>query len=250
MQGARKINHACTPKPWKPIVIHFGPSLLIWQTVEAMDVLGRWCSTPSMLLLPPGSSMSLIHQHTITIITHPHRQTHTAPPSICSETRSSKTSEVGANPESRDSPNILHPPTLSLPLSYSNRWWGGLWVSTASCIHLLDKRVSQPSVPDAFALVLPTFTTREMIPSKGRSKGVDRWHIVYAFHCVQFHCNCTTCDNFLSDIDSCFFFLMASLQGAMLYLMCVFFKKRWLHLCIVGAFVRFSWLDLSVCRHF
>lgn len=50
---------------------------------------------------------------------------------------------------------------------------------------------------------------------------------------------------------SCFFFPMASLQGSILYLMCVFLKeKSWLHLCIVGAFVRFSWLDLSVCRHF
>lgn len=47
------------------------------------------------------------------------------------------------------------------------------------------------------------------------------------FPYVQFHGNCTTC-NFVSYNAShvFFFFPMASLQGSILYLMCVFLKKK------------------------
>lgn len=109
----------------------------------------------------------------------------------------------------------------------------------------------QPSVPDGFSqmscLHLPPekwslLTFQREVSRRGQMK------YILCFPYVQFHCNCTTC-NFLSYIDSCFYFLWP-LCKAVLYLMCVFLKKeRWLHLCIVGAFVRFIWLDLSVCRH-
>lgn len=125
---------------------------------------------------------------------------------------------------------------------------GGEWESTASCIPLLNKEsLLQPLVPDEFAQVLPTFT--EMIPSNIPRELTRHGQIRYSlcFPNVQFLCNCTTLFLILTLV---FFFPMASLQGCILYLMCVFFLKRWLHLCIVGAFVRLIWLDLSVCLHF
>lgn len=76
-------------------------------------------------------------------------------------------------------------------------------------------------MPDEFAQVLPTF---KEIPSDIPREVNRRRQIRYSlcFPNVQFHCNCTTLFLILTLV---FFFLMASLQGSILYLMCVFLKK-------------------------
>lgn len=107
-------------------------------------------------------------------------------------------------------------------MSYSRHGWGGLWESTASCIHLLN--LSQPSVPDAFSHVLPAFTTREIIPSNIPKEGQQAWMTKYSlcFPYVQFQCNCTTCNFFLILTHV---FLYGLCKAAYCIMMCVFLKE-------------------------
>lgn len=149
----------------------------VWQTVEAIHVLGRWCyatnaSAPSL----PTSSMSLIHPHTITITTTSILIVkHTQPHRLCSETRSSKTSEVGANPESRLTLSIHQLLFNSLSPSVLLKSAARGIVGIYCLLHTLAESLSQPSVPDAFSHVLPAFTTREMIPSYIPKEGQQAW---------------------------------------------------------------------------
>lgn len=71
-------------KPWKPIEIDFGSSLLIWKT-EAIDVPGQECYTTDASASPQAHPR-LIHPHTIAIITILHRQTHATLPSMLGDT--------------------------------------------------------------------------------------------------------------------------------------------------------------------
>lgn len=195
----------------------------VWRTAEAIDVLGRWCYTNNASA-PPQAHPCLWFTHTpspfspclILIIQHT---------LLCSETRSSKTSEVGANPESRQhSLSTNYFSTLSLPLSYSNHWWGGFWEYTASCIRLLNKRVFRYLQCQMHSLMsclhLPPekwslLTFQREVNRRGQMK------YSLCFPYVQFHCNCTTC-NLLSDIDSCFSFLWP-LCKAVYCIWCVYF---------------------------
>lgn len=213
---------------------------------------------PPMFLFPPPSDspMSLIHPHTITSISSLQCCSVVHSPTVYARRHAvQKTSEVGANPESRLTV-FIHQlwifPLSSFPLSYSIRWWGGLWESTAPCIHLLNKRVfhnlqcqmrSLKSClhlpPEKWSLLI----FQRQVNRRGRMK------YSLCFPYVQFLCNCTTC-NFVSYIDSHVFISYGLFaRQHIVFDVCIFFK-RWLHLCIVGAFVRFSWLDLSVCCHF
>lgn len=109
--------HYSNSKPWNSVEIHFDPGLL---TCLADSRSHGWSgSMPPMLLLPSDSSMSLIHLHTITIISLSHCFF-----LIVKQTHSSKISDVGANPESRLILSI-HQLLFSLfPLSYAKHWWG------------------------------------------------------------------------------------------------------------------------------
>lgn len=70
------------------------------------------------------------------------------------------------------------------------------------------------------------------------------------FPYVQFFCNCTTC-NFVSCTDSHVFPSCGLFARQLIvFEVCIFKRNQMTTLCIVGAFVRFSWLDLSVCCHF
>lgn len=184
---------------------------------------------------------------------HPH-QTHTAPPPMHGDTRSLKTSEVGANRDSRLTPSIhqLTPPSLSSLVSLTGGWGGHC--GTHCLLHtLVDKRVfcnlqcQMRSLKSRLRLPPEKWSRLEL---HGEVSRRGRMNIFYAFHVCSSSVIVQVAALFLILTLIFLFLSSASLPGAILYLMCVFLKKRWQHLCIVGAFVRFSWLDLSVCRHF
>ena len=119
------------------------------NTVEAIGQLGEWfhattCSAPPPRFIHVSHSHTHRHHYLVfsTVSSSKRTQPHL---SMLGDTQFKKTSKVGANPESH--------PTLSIhqlflfcspsrsPPSYSNCRWEGLWESTASCIHLSNKRV-------------------------------------------------------------------------------------------------------------
>lgn len=98
----------------------------------------------------------------------------------------------------------------------------------------MNKSLFQPSVPDAFSQVLPIFNIREMIPSYIPEGRQQAW-ISYSLCIVQN--NCTTLFLILPLI---LFFYGLFARQYVVFDVCIFKKqKRLLHLCIVGAFVRF-----------
>lgn len=173
--------------------------------------------------------MSLIHLHVITLshcfIVHCHHQTHVAH-LLCLETRSSKTSEVGANPESCLPPSIHQLSFSMFPLSYSHRLWGGLWASTASCIHLMNKRVlcNLQCQMHSLKSCLHLPSEKWSLPAFQREANIRGW-IVYAFHIYSFT-NCTTC-NLVSYMNS-HVFLSYSLfaRQYIVFDVCIFKTKK------------------------
>lgn len=242
--------HVSSPR--KPIEIRFGPRLITCLADRSVFVIINACDSNaklSTLQLHPGLSMSLIHP-SLSPLSHScffFSSSNTAHSSMLGDTRSSKTSKVGANPLVW----LFHPPTLFFSahslLSYSQE---GLWEYTASCIRSLI-RESFATLSARCILSNPACIYHQrndpFLHSTGRSAGVDRWNIVYAFHM----CSSTVIVQLCFLYWLMFLFLSYGLfaRQYIVFDVCIF-KKRWLHLCIVGAFVRFSWLDLSVCRHF
>lgn len=199
------------------------------------DSVGHWFYTTNSSAPPPGLPLCLwfirspsprSHRHTVLSSSSHNTQPHL----LCSKTRSSKTSEVGANPESRLTLSTHQLFTFKFPLSYSSRWWGGLWEPTASCIRSLIKKVFRNLQCQMHSLKSPAYiyhqTNDPFKHSKGRSAGVDRWNIVYAFRMYSSTVIVQRAILFLILTPMFFFFPMASLQGSILYLMCVFLKKE------------------------
>lgn len=86
-------------------------------------------------------------------------------------------------------------------------------------------------MPDAFFQVLPAFTTRETIPSyipkrevsrRGQMNSKSMLSILYSSTVIVQLATFV----FLYWLSCSIFFSMASLQGSVLYLMCVFLKKK------------------------
>lgn len=86
-------------------------------------------------------------------------------------------------------------------------------------------------MPDAFCQVLPAFTTRETIPSyipkrevsrRGQMNSKSMLSILYSSSVIVQLATFV----FLYWLSCSIFFSMASLQGSVLYLMCVFLKKK------------------------
>lgn len=175
----------------------------VWQT-EAIDDLGRWRSTTNASAPPPcllfTHAPSPLSPCFILIIKH------TQPHLLCSETRSSKTSEVGANPESRLTLSIHQLlSTLSISLCLTQIAGEG------DCGNLLPPAYAS-WIRESFA----TFSARCILSCPAYILPPEKWSLLtfqgevnrrgqmkysLCFPYVQFHCNCTTC-NFLSDIDS------------------------------------------------
>lgn len=174
----------------------------VWQT-EAMTI---WVgdAPPPMLLLP----LRVWHSTTPSplppcfILTNKHTQPHL----LCSETRSSKTSEVGANPESRLT-LAIHQLLSTLSISLCLTQIAG----EGDCGNLLPPAYAR-WIRESFA----TFSARCILSCPAYILPPEKWSLLtfqgevnrrgqmkysLCFPYVQFHCNCTTC-NFLSDIDS------------------------------------------------
>lgn len=159
--------------------------------LRPLNSVGHWFYTTNSSTPPPQVSLCVSdspshhhHDHTVTLFC-PRRHTTHSPTFYARRHAVQKTSEVGANPESRLTLSTHQLFAFTVPLSYSSRWWGGLWEPTASCIRSLIKKVfRKPTVPDAFSQS-PAYiyhqTNDPFKHSKGRSAGVDRWNIVYAF---------------------------------------------------------------------
>lgn len=158
---------------------------------------------------------------------------------LCTETHSSKTSEVGANPESRPTLPIHQLFILfnSFPLSCPNHWWGGLWESTASCMHLLNKRVFRNLQCQMHSLKSCLHLPPEKWSLLTFQREVDRrGQMKYSlcFPYVQFHGNCTTC-NFVSD-NASHVFLSYGLfaRQYIVFDVCVFKKKEY-YICVLSV---------------
>lgn len=128
----------------------------------------HWFSLPL-----PQTHPCLIHPHTIIRVSP--SLCHTAvkptqPDRLCSEPRSSKTSEVGANSESRLTLFIHQLFFFSPPKS----WGRGVNYCLLQTF-VKEQSLSQPSVPDAFSPVLPTATIRELIPANIPKGGQPAW---------------------------------------------------------------------------
>lgn len=171
--------------------------------------------------LHPFRSRRLIHLFITVTHFHPHpHRTHTAPPPMHGDTRSLKTSEVGANRDSRLTPSITNSPLAA-------RSQGDC--GTHCLLHtFLDKRVfcnlqcQMCSLKSCLRLP-PEKWSRLKLHREVSRRG--RMNIVYAFHVCSSSLIVQVAALFLILTLMFLFLSWASLPGAILYLMCVFFKK-------------------------
>lgn len=149
--------------------------------LRPLNSVGHWfyptnsSAPPQVSLCVSDSPSHHHHDHTVTLFC-PRRHTTHSPTFYARRHAVQKTSEVGANPESRLTLSTHQLFTFTFPLSYSSRWRGGLWEPTASCIRSLIKKVFRNLQCQMHSLkVLPTFTTRQTIPSNIPKGGQQAW---------------------------------------------------------------------------
>lgn len=140
---------------------------------------------PLVPLPPPGSSMSLIHTLTVTIISSSppfHPQNAHSPTFLCSETRSSKKplklvltlSLIQHSPSTNYFFFVLHLVPRRLTQIAGERDCGNLLPPAYTC-RIRESFFATFSARCILSRVLPTFTTREMIPSNIPKGGRQAW---------------------------------------------------------------------------